>query len=335
MIFKNKIELGSREEIEKYTGAVNHKTSGLSFSSLYMWRNINEFSWEVINGYMCIEGISHLELEEGVTVHFMNMPLSPTGEYDPEQLRGCILEAKKRFEEAGFMFTMRLIPYHLTDTLYEAFPEELVYMSDRANYDYVYRRQDLVELKGRPYHQKKNHLNYFNKNYIYEYRALGSKDADEVMAFLDSWEEGKADIPADELRMLKLEQEAMRDVLDNIETIGYYAGAIYIGGEMKAMSIGGRLNKNTVTCHVEKADASIRGLYPAITKEFCAHLPEHIRYLNREEDMDLPNLRKAKMAYKPCTMIEKYIVNFKSDRKAAPIAPVAQPGIEHNSEGNE
>ncbi|MCI2061301.1 MAG: phosphatidylglycerol lysyltransferase domain-containing protein [Eubacteriaceae bacterium] len=327
MIFKNKVTLGCKDEMEQYLNAVDHRTSGLSFSSLYMWREINEFSWEVINGYMCVEGISHLELEEGVTVHFMNMPLSPTGEYDSFQLRECVLECKKRFEDAGQLFTMRLIPYHLTDTLYAAFPDELVYISDRANYDYMYHRTDLVELKGRAYHQKKNHLNYFLKNYIYEYRKLTSDDAQEALEFLDSWEEGKADLPADERHMLELEQKAMGDVLGNLETVGYFAGAIYIDGEMKAMSIGGQLNRKTVTCHVEKADASIRGLYPAITKEFCAHLPEYIRYINREEDMDLPNLRKAKMAYKPCRMIEKYIVNFKSDRKAAPIAPVAWEAV--------
>lgn len=327
MLFKNKIELGDKAELEKYLDAVDHRTSGLSFSSLYMWRDVNEFSWEIICGYLCIEGISHLELEEGVTVHFMNMPLSPTGKYDNETLRRCILECKKRFEDAGMMFTMRLIPYHLTDTLYDAFPNELVFISDRANYDYVYRRQDLVELRGRAYHQKKNHLNYFNKNYIYRYDELSSSDYDEIMEFLDEWEGGKEGIPDDEKHMLDLERQAMSDVVRNLEPAGYYAGAIRIDGRMKALSIGGRLNRNTVTCHVEKADSSIRGLYPAITKEFCAHLPEYVKYINREEDMDLPNLRKAKKAYKPCTMIEKYIVNFRSDRRAAPIAPTAWSAV--------
>ena len=70
-IFDNKISIENREILEEYLNGYEYKTSGLSFSAMYMWRNINEFSWDIIGDYMCITGISHLELEEGIILPFL------------------------------------------------------------------------------------------------------------------------------------------------------------------------------------------------------------------------------------------------------------------------
>ena len=64
-----------------------------------MWRDINEFCFEIIGDYMCISGISHLELDQ--KLNFMFPPLTKTGSYDRNKLRETILEAKKIFESKG------------------------------------------------------------------------------------------------------------------------------------------------------------------------------------------------------------------------------------------
>ena len=192
----------------------------------------------------------------------------------------------------------------------KACPGEMVFEDDRPNQDYVYMKQDLIDFKGRRYHQKKNHLNYFNKHYKYEYAQVTSDMKDEVMMFIDEFNARK-DIPEHEMEMLLMEKNAMEDVFSNLEEVGYIAGAIRIGGKIEALSVGGRLGKDTVTCHVEKANTEYRGLYPAICSEFCRHLPEEIKYINREEDMDLENLRKSKLSMKPVMMMEKVIARFK------------------------
>jgi hypothetical protein len=79
------------------------------------------------------------------------------------------------------------------------------------------------------------------------------------------------------------------------------------------LSIGGYLGKNTVTVHVEKANIEYRGLYQAINNEFCKHVASHVKYINREEDMGIPGLRKAKLSYHPIKLVENYIGVFKSD----------------------
>ena len=167
-MFENRITIDNREILEEYLNGYEYKTSGLSFSAQYMWRDINMFSWDIIGDYMCISGISPLELEDGIILPFMFPPLTRTGEYDKDSLRETIFRAKEHFEKKGQPFSLRLVPFHLMEIIKEACPE-MVFRDDRPNYDYIYLTQDLIDLRGRAYHSKKNHLNYFLRTYDYEY----------------------------------------------------------------------------------------------------------------------------------------------------------------------
>ncbi|MCL1982637.1 MAG: phosphatidylglycerol lysyltransferase domain-containing protein [Clostridiales bacterium] len=306
-IFDNEITIENRSILEEYLHGFEYKTSGLSFSSLYMWRNINHFSWQMIGEYMCLAGISHLELEQGIEEMFLFPPLTKNGEYDPGKLKETILEARRIFEEKGQDFSIRLLPMHMVDIIKAACPGGFRYIDDRPNYDYVYKTQDLIDLKGREYHAKKNHLNYFNNHYEYKYVKLTSAMADDAMRFIDEFNKRK-EIPEHEMVLLKMEEDAMRDAFQTIEAVGYLAGAILINDKIEAISLGGVLGKNTVTVHVEKANISYRGLYQAINNEFCKHVASNVKFINREEDMGIPNLRKAKLSYKPAKLVEKYIL---------------------------
>ena len=308
-MFDNRITIENREILEKYLNGFEYKTSGLSFSALYMWRDSNMFSWDMIGEYMCLAGISHLELEEGIILPFMFPPLTCTGEYDKDSLRETIFLAKERFEKAGQPFSLRLVPFHMMEIIREAVPE-LRWEDDRPNYDYIYLTQDLIDLKGRNYHGKKNHLNYFKKTYEYEYIELTSDMADECMEFIAEFNARK-EVPEHEMEMLRFEEQAMEDVFRNLEAVGYNAGAIRIDGKIEALAIGGQLGARTVTEHVEKANVNFRGLYQAINNEFCKAVASHAKYINREEDMGIPNLRKAKLSYHPCKLLEKYIGVFR------------------------
>ena len=308
-MFENRITVENRDVLEKYLNGYDYRTSGLSFSAQYMWREINRFSWEIIGDYMCIAGISHLELEDGIILPFMFPPLTKNGKYEKDSLRETIMVAKECFEEAGYPFSLRLVPLHMVEIIKEACPE-MTFLDDRPNYDYIYLTEDLIELKGRAYHSKKNHLNYFKKTYEYEYVELTSQMADDAMRFISEFNARK-NVPAHEMEMLRMEEEAMDDVFRNLEKVGYSAGAILIDGKIEAIAIGGKLGGDTVTEHVEKANIEYRGLYQAINNEFCKHVASHAKFINREEDMGIPNLRKAKLSYKPVKLLEKYIGVFK------------------------
>jgi hypothetical protein len=310
-VFDNLITLDLRPQLEEYLNGFEYRTSGTCFTSLYMWRDSNEFNWQVIGDYLCLAGISYLEIEKEEA--FLFPPLTKTGRYDPLEVRKTILEAKRIFTEKGQPFSIRLIPKHMLEILEEAFPGEFEFIEDRPNYDYVYLVDDLIRLPGRKYSAKRNHLRYFHEHFKYQYVPLTSAMADDAMQFIKEFNERKH-LSAHEMDLLKMEEDAMREVFHDIEKVGYIAGAIMIDGKIEALSIGGRIGKEMVDVHVEKANTEFRGLYQAINNEFCIHEASQMKYVNREEDMDIAGLRKAKLSYKPVQLLEKYIAVFKADR---------------------
>ena len=308
-IFDGRITLEDRKLLEAFLNGFDYKTSGLSYTSLFMWREINMFSWEQIGDYLCITGTDNLDPVMGNP--FMFPPLTRTGAYEPAALRRTVLEAKARFEAKGKPFSMMLVPFHMIEILSGAMPGGFVFEADRANFDYVYDTRELIELSGRAYHAKKNHLNYFHSHYEYEYGKMTPDMTEDAMAFIHRFNERKDLQDPHERELLELEARAMRDVFLNLDTVGFLSGAIRIGGKIEAISIGGRLGTKTVTVHVEKANTEYRGLYQAINNEFCKAMAANVKRINREEDMGIPGLRKAKLSYNPVKLVEKYTVLFK------------------------
>ncbi|MDR1042390.1 MAG: phosphatidylglycerol lysyltransferase domain-containing protein [Clostridiales Family XIII bacterium] len=308
-IFDGRITLEDRPLLEEYLRGFEYKTSGLSYSSLYMWKGINQFSWKEIGDYLCIAAADNLEEEMGLS--FMFPPLTKTGAYEADKLRATIAAAKEEFEAKGEDFVMMLVPFHMVEIFSKLLPDVFSFEADRPNFDYVYDTRELIELKGKKFHGKRNHLNYFLNNYDYVYERMTVGMAGEVMAFIDAFNERKALPEGHEKELLEMEKEAMADVLTHLDDVGYLAGVIRIDGKVEAISIGGQLGSKTVTVHVEKANVEYRGLYQAINNEFCRHMASHVKRINREEDMGIAGLRKAKLSYNPIKLIEKYIVRIK------------------------
>jgi hypothetical protein len=308
-IFDGRITLEDRPLLEEYLGGFDYKTSGLSYSSLYMWKGINQFSWKEIGDYLCIAAADNLEEEMGLS--FMFPPLTRTGGYEAEKLRRTLDAAREEFAAKGEEFVMMLVPFHMVELFDKLLPGVFSFEADRPNFDYVYDTRELIELKGKKFHGKRNHLNYFLNHYDYTYERMTPDMSDEVMRFIDAFNERKALPEGHERELLEMEKEAMADVLTHLDDVGYLAGVIRIGGGVEAISIGGRLGTKTVTVHVEKANVEYRGLYQAINNEFCRHMASHVKRINREEDMGIPGLRKAKLSYNPIKLVEKYIVRMK------------------------
>ena len=237
------------------------------------------------------------------------MPLTRNGSYDVEKLRKVILETKRRFEEQSAVFRIVQIPGKMVPLLMEAFPGELSMERDRDYDEYVYEKEKLAYLSGRALHKKKNHLNYFYRTYPFEVRPLTSDMLSEIMELSDMILRERS-YSEDEQESLKVERAAIYRMADHFSDPEVFSTGIFIRGKLEAFAIGERLNEDTAVEHFEKANDSIRGLYQAICSEYCKALPEEIVYVNREEDMGLPNLRKAKEALRPHHMIEKYSCCF-------------------------
>ena len=84
-----------------------------------------------------------------------------------------------------------------------------------------------------------------------------------------------------------------------------------MNGKIVAFTFGMPINHETFGVHVEKADTSIEGAYAMINYEFANHIPSQYIYINREEDLGLEGLRKAKLSYQPEVILEKYMAELK------------------------
>lgn len=298
--------------LNSYFDGYDYQSSTHTFISNYIWRNTHDLTWQIIDGYLCIAGLGTLETEE--KEYFMSFPLTNTGTYDIEAVREVIKKAAQLFRDKGHVFQLSLIPETLVPVLKEAFGDEVEVEHARDDDDYIYLKDDLINLSGRKFHQKKNHLNYFLRNYSFTYEEATPETVPEIMDYVRSKNEYKlGETPEEWKEILELETIAIEELLGFVGK-GLLTGLIRINGKIEAVTIGEfakTTSRETVIVHVEKADDRIRGLYQAINNEFCRRLPDETVYVNREEDMGLENLRQTKMSYKPVKMGEKYTAAFK------------------------
>lgn len=172
--------------------------------------------------------------------------------------------------------------------------------------DYLYDGEALRTLAGKKLHKKKNNYNAFVKAYEgrIEYRKLCCSDREDVWKFLDFWRQQKGD---DVEEHLDYEVRGIHDILKNCSEMAVEMGGVYVDGRMEAFTIGS-LNplENMAVIHIEKANPEMRGLYQYINREFLVHAFPDVALVNREDDMGLEGLRKAKMSYNPIAFARKY-----------------------------
>ena len=180
---------------------------------------------------------------------------------------------------------------------------------DRSQCDYVYLVQDLIELKGRKYHRKRNHIKQFQANYSYQYISLGLEWIPQCLQLQTEW----CDLRNCEANPgLRNESLATKEAFTHFGELEVRGGAILINKKVEAFTFGDPLNPETVVIHVEKANPAYEGLYPAINQAFLEHEWPGYIYVNREQDLGEEGLRKAKESYFPHHLVNKYTITLES-----------------------
>ncbi len=185
-------------------------------------------------------------------------------------------------------------------------PEKYLVEEAVDSADYVYSAESLRTLAGKDYHKKKNHVNSFLKEYEgrFEYRRFNCASKQEIWQFLDRWEQNKGD---DVGHHLDAEVVGLHDVLNHCEFMRAKMGGIWIDGRLEAFTIGTyNAPRKMAVIHIEKANPEIRGLYPFINQRFLQEEFPDAELVNREDDVGLPGLRKAKQSYHPLFMARKF-----------------------------
>jgi hypothetical protein len=285
------IGLSDQNTFRKFLAEDEPNTSELTFTNIFMWRCRYRPVWTQYNG--CLLIIMRPKDQEP-------FGLPPIGPGDKrEALKAFTIylrdvSSKPRMARASKEFVQRFVDRDA----YEI-------QEDLDNSDYVYLAKDLIKLPGNRYHRKKNHLNRFIREIEFEYHGL---DDQMVNAFLDlqeDWCELKDCVENPELFE---EDLAVYEALKNYKELGFKGGAIVINSKVEAFTLGELLNHETAVIHIEKANPHIPGLYAAINQMFCAREWTNVKYVNREQDLGVEGLRKAKLSYYPDHMVEKFIL---------------------------
>jgi hypothetical protein len=176
-------------------------------------------------------------------------------------------------------------------------------LADRDNSDYVYLTENLIRLSGNRYHSAKNHVNRLKKKGGWEYLPLTPELVDQCLNLQEDWCRLRQ---CDESPSLLNEEQAILEAFRHIDLLSYRGSVIRMEDKVEAFTLGERLNPDTVVIHVEKANPEIPGLYALTNQQFLEKEWSDTRYVNREQDLGEPGLRKAKESYHPEFMVEKF-----------------------------
>lgn len=286
------IDIEDRAILERYFSAQDLHVSDFSFTNLYLWHFSRSISYAIVDGLLCIKTQYHGEQP------FLFYPL---GQGDLEAVIGQLME---RFDSHAIPFSFRSLNLKMTQELEQLFPARFEFIHNRDRSDYIYAVEELIELKGRKFHKKKNHLNRFFELYPnFSYENLSSENVEELLEAWKLWFGRIAD-EADE--GLKNEYIGIVETLKQFDNMSYKGGILRVEGKIVAFTFGEQLDSDSVVVHIEKADTEYHGAYQAINQQFLANEWQHLKYVNREEDLGIEGLRRAKLSYQPVSFVDKY-----------------------------
>lgn len=229
--------------------------------------------------------------------------LFPVGTGDPAPLLQALLDdARGRGEALRFVgVSEEELPYLVAQWGEKAHVEEV-----RDWEDYLYDAEKLSTLSGKKLHAKRNHINAFCAAHTWYAEPLCPERFEDCLEILDKWQEGKEGELSEEERAIERGFAAWKALsLDGI--------LLYADGEPAAFAVGSRITDRCFCVHFEKAAPGFEGAYPLVNREFVRAIlqkyPE-ITTINREEDMGLPNLRAAKLSWRPVSLLKKYAVTL-------------------------
>ena len=267
------------------------------FLESYVWKDYYNVR------YAIWENKALLWLMENEGRCFSAMPLCRE-----EDLPGAFAAIEEYFnEELGYPLVINLADEYAVK--YLNLPEDKYLVEEQVDSrDYLYNGDAMRSLAGKKLHKKKNRVNAFKREYEgrYEYRRLCCSDSHDVWVFLDRWRQQKGEEVEEHL---DYEVKGIHDILKNCSEFSIHMGGVYIDGQMEAFTIGSyNPVEHMAVIHIEKANPEINGLYQFINQQFLIEEFPEAEWVNREDDMGLEGLRKAKMTYYPADYARKYLV---------------------------
>ncbi|MDR0733096.1 MAG: phosphatidylglycerol lysyltransferase domain-containing protein [Dysgonamonadaceae bacterium] len=295
------VTIEDKEVIQHFFNKADFRNCDFSFSNIFCWQNSYNTSFVVEDGILFF-----LFKADGRWGY-----LFPLGD-------GDLKHAVERLNRDAGLRKIPLRIFAVTQKMYDLIeaqmPGEFVYKKDRSWSEYIYSSKDLIALTGKKYQPKRNHINKFMRSYAWEYLPITREIIPDCLNLYRRWcaENGGCN----NQQSLVEEHIATHRAFEHFEQLGLIGGALRINGEILAYSYGQPLTKDTFGIHAEKSLYEIDGGFVMMNRQFaernCADYP----YINREEDLGLESLRKAKLSYHPAILLEKGYLYRKNEPQA-------------------
>ena len=281
------IDLSDRELFEN-TGKNEEGIAMFGFASLFFGKEYYKTSYSLIKGNIVCRGSS----DKGNCIFYFPRGLNDNYK---ETIDTIISSCDKN---------IRLLPLteNVANKIKEAFPNSKMSLMD-GKCEYVYNQSDLANLAGKKYHAKRNHIAKFDKTYDCEYVNINNENVDVLRRCAEHLYKTIENSPENEYLAIKC-------AIEHFEELKLRAGVLKVDGNFVAYSIGSSINEDTADIHFEKADRSYDGAYAKINNSFAKYAWTDKLYLNREEDLGIEGLRKAKLSYYPCHLNQMYSVEL-------------------------
>lgn len=258
------------------------------FTTMISWMDYAKYHYAVVDDTLCIM------TKIGNAIRFR----PPIGKRSKTIADQVLHLAKQQDSD----YPLGVIDAPTKDWLSTTYPN-LVISPHRDFFEYVYTATDLAELSGSAYAKIRNRLNKFIKQYAYTIEQIDKDDIEEVREFLHRWCLWK-DCASDPF--LEQEKRAILTSMDLFFELGLQGLAVRINDAIESIAVYEQMNPNTAVVHYEKGSPEYDGIYKAINAETAKSLQEEVTFINRESDMGIPGLRKAKLSYRPHHMIEVF-----------------------------
>ncbi len=279
-----KPELANIDTIRKYLKYNGYRGCDLCAANTVLWGEYYKTYFTIIR-----DTISFSRMKDGKAVAF-TFPIGAGNK------REAFDEILAYFQKEGLPAVF-LVNEEIQSIVEEWYPGQFETTYDRDIADYIYKVEKLADLKGKKLHGKRNHINRFLEQYPdYEFALIDDENRDACMMLAHKWHDSKEGISEEDK---DYEERALDFALAHMEELGLTGGVLKAGGQVIAFTIGEPLTEDTFVVHFEKAYADIQGAYPMINREFVRNCMQGYTYVNREEDLGIPGLRKAKLSYEP------------------------------------
>lgn len=287
--------------IEELYHQANSRGSECSFTNLYLWGR----------GYGQIAKVGDY-LVQFIKYDDTKYYAYPAGKGNFKEVIDALIDDAKDY---GHPMRLLGVTCDRKEELEAYYPGQFRFEERRASFDYLYEVNRLADLGGKKLQSKRNHCNRFEQNYPdWSVEPITAETLPLCRTLSEDWF-AQYDGETSEEHDFRIEKIALTRAFDDFHALGMEGLLLRAEGRVVAFTMGNRIQEDTFDVNFEKAFSDVQGAYPVINREFARYIREkypEVVYLNREDDMGLPGLRRAKESYHPDILLCKGVAELEA-----------------------